>query len=154
MIFTPCANEILKLYTAKINEINFGGKCYLGFSTTVPNADGSNFKEPTNASYARIQLNINEATEWTDRWGEVSGGVVTNAHEVTSPECKEEGGWPSLVFFGIFSEKEGGTPSMGDYLTDPDGEPDEDGNYPHKPLDVAVNHVAVFRKGTLRLKIS
>ena len=156
MIFTSCANAILNLYTAKSKSLEVGGKCYIGFSTTVPNADGSNFNEPSPSqypSYERIQLNINEATEWTDKWGTVSGGVVTNEHEFTTPECKEEDGWPTLVFFGIFPEKSGGTPSMGDYLTDPEAEPDEDGNYPQKPLDVEVNHCAVFRKNTLRLKI-
>lgn len=156
MIFTSFANDVLSFVTGKTSRLSSSGHCYLGFSSTVPNADGSNFTEPSPAaypSYKRIQLNINEATQWTDRWGTISGGKVSNAEEITSAECLETDGWPELVYFGIFTTESGGTPIMGDYLTDPDGEPDEDGKYPAKPLDVAYNHVAVFRIGTLQLSL-
>ena len=157
MIFTQCANEILKLYTAKIPELNVSGKCYIGFSTTVPNADGSNFHEPdpvTYPSYERVLMNVNEASQWTDKWGNTANGIVTNKDEIVTNECLEKDGWPELVFFGIFTEKSGGVPKMGDYLTDPEGEPDpETGKYPTKSLNVEYNHVAVFRANTIKLHI-
>ena len=156
MIFTPFGNEILELVPGKVAVLETTGYCFLGLSTTVPNADGSNFNEPDPAaypSYKRIQVNINEAIQWTDHWGTVSGGEVTNSEAFSSDECLEEDGWPEMVFFGIFQTESGGTPKMGDYLTDPDGEPDENGDYPHKSLKVSYNHVATFRIGTLHLKI-
>ena len=155
-ITTPNANKIWELYTGKSTQITGTGKCYLGFSSTKPNADGSNFTEPDPAiypSYARIQMNINEAMEWTDIWGAVAEGKVANAKEFTSTECKEEDGWPTFTHFGIFGQEEGGVPLATDFLTDPDGEPDENGIYPAKSLTVAKNHVAVFRVGTLQLKL-
>ena len=156
MITTSNANNIWKLFTGKLKNISGTGKCYLGFSITTPNADGSNFNEPdpdTYPSYSRIQLNINEAMAYTDVWGEVENGMVSNAKEFTSPECKEEGGWETFTHFGIFDCATGGTPIAFDLLTDPDGTPDEDGNYPAKTLTVECNHVAVFRAGTLQLKL-
>lgn len=156
MISTPEANKILQLFTGKIKSITGTGKCYLGLSSTTPTAAGGNFTEPAPAtypSYARVQLNINEAMTYTDLWGAVADGIVTNAKEITTAECKETGGWPTFTHFGIFDAETGGTPKMWDLLTDPDGEPDEDGVYPAKELTVGLNHVGVFRIGTLRLTL-
>lgn len=157
MIHTTFANNILKLLTAKIAKLDSTGKCYLGFSTTDPQADGSNFTEPDSAtypSYARIQLSITEALEWTDKWGDTVNGMITNAKEFTSRECLEEGGWPTFSHFGIFDRITGGTPLVSDLLRDPDGEKDSaTGLYPPKTLTVDQNKVAVFRIGTLQLTI-
>lgn len=156
MITTPNANLIWQLYTGKIKSISGTGKCYLGFSSTTPNDDGSNFTEPdssTYPSYSRIQLNIYEAMTYTDKWGTVSNGAVSNAEEIVSSECQETDGWPEFTHFGIFGAETGGTPLAFDLLTDPDGEADEDGKYPAKTLTVAQNNVAVFRIGALQLKL-
>lgn len=158
MIHTHFANKILQFATAKVVNLEGTGKCYLGFSSTTPNTDGSNFTEPSSASYPsyeRIQLSIAEALEWTDKWGSVANGVVSNAEEFTSRECLEEGGWPEFTHFGLFDCKTGGTPLVSDLLRDPDGEIDaETGLYPEKSLTVALNKVAVFRAGTLQLTIA
>ena len=156
MITTSYSDKIWELFTGKTRNITGTGKCYLGFSTTVPNNDGSNFSEPdpsTYPSYARIQLNINEAMAYTDLWGDVADGMVSNAKEFTSAECKEEGGWETFTHFGIFDCPTGGVPVAFDLLTDPDGTPDADGRYPAKTLTVECNHVAVFRIGALQLKL-
>lgn len=152
MITTPNANKIWQLFTGKTNVINGTGKCYLGLSTSTPNADGSNFKEPTGGNYSRILLNISTVAQYVDKWGTVANGMVTNAKEICSSECLAEGGW-SFTHFGIFDAETGGTPIAFDHLTDPDGEPDEDGRYPAKTLNVAYGTVAVFRKETLQLKL-
>lgn len=159
MINTSLADQILEFITCKISatSLTSSGKCYLGFSTTTPTANGGNFTEPdstTYPSYRRIQLNILEASEYTDLWGEVSNGAVSNAIEVTSAECLEEGGWPTFTHFGIFQQQKGGEFLMADELTDPDGEPDEDGRYPAKSLTVAKNEVAIFSIGKLQLRLS
>lgn len=157
MIHTSFANEVLKLATAKVAKLEGTGKCYLGFSTTAPNKDGSNFNEPDPTiypSYERIQLSIAEALEYTDKWGTVADGVVSNTEEFTSRECMEEGGWPEFSHFGIFNCKTGGTPIASDVLRDPDGEIDaETGLYPEKTLVVGFERVAVFREGTLQLRL-
>lgn len=157
MINVNIANQLLSYITAKETTINFigSGFCYLGFSSTTPAKDGSNFTEPDSAtypSYERVQLNVKEAIEYTDVFGDVANGEVKNTKEFTTRECKEESGWPTFTHFGIFKAETGGTPLAWDWLTDPDGEEDEDGNYPKKSLTVAQNNVAVFRKETLRLK--
>ena len=156
MITTAYANKLLSLMTAKTDTLVGTGYCYLGLSTTVPNADGSNFSEPdpsTYPSYSRIQLNVTEATKWTDIWGDAVDGAVSNAKEFTSAECKEEAGWPECVYFGIFDSATSKTPIAVDPLTDPDGQPDDEGKYPAKSLTVEYEHVAVFRIGTLRLQL-
>lgn len=153
MLSIGLRNKILQLITAKSERIDGTGFCYLGLSSTAPNADGSNFTEPSASSYARVQLNVNEAMEYTDKWGTVANGIVTNADEITTHECQEEDGWGILTHFGIFDRETGGTPIAFDLLTDPDGEPDENGIYPAKALEITKNKVAVFRKGTLQLKL-
>lgn len=157
MINVSIANSLLEYFTAKTSTFSLsgGGECYLGFSSSTPANDGSGFTEPDSAtypSYERIQLHILKATEYTNVFGEVKNGEVTNELEFTTRECQEESGWPTFTHFGIFLNKEGGSPVAWDWLTDPDGVEDENGNYPKKSLTVAVNNVAVFRKGTLRLK--
>lgn len=156
MISVDLANDILKLITAKSTSLASTGTglCYLGFSSVDPGADGSNFTEPSSAaypSYTRIQLNVLEATKYTDKWGAVADKRVALLEEITTSECLEEGGWPTFIYFGIFNNKTGGKLLAWDLLTDPDGEPDENGQYPAKPLTVAKGNVAVFRTDSLVL---
>lgn len=173
MIHTAFANKCLQLATAKATFdesreqciITGTGFCYLGLSATeadsegnrVINADGSNFNEPdatTYPSYERIQMSVAEALEYTDVWGTVANGVVSNIKEFTSRECTEDSGWPEFYHFGIFEDKTGGYPLMSGVLRDPDGEADaETGLLPEKSLTVAKNRVAVFRAGMLQLTL-
>ena len=161
MISVNLANSILKYITAKENKISESGAglCYLGFSTVDPGSNGSAFKEPdatTYPSYSRIQLNVYSAKDYTDKWGNVENKSVALADEIVSSECQEEGGWPEFTHFGIFNSKTVGSANATtllawDLLTDPDGSPDEAGQYPAKTLKVGKNEVAVFRAGSLKL---
>lgn len=163
MIHTNFANECLKLALAKVDELSGTGLCYLGLSATEPDeegnraisADGSNFAEPdseTYPSYERIQLSVTEALQYTDVWGAVANGMVSNTKEFTSRECREADGWPECYHFGIFTSKTGGVPIASGALRDPDGTPDETtGLLPEKSLKVEQNRVAVFRAGVLQL---
>ncbi|MBQ8233107.1 MAG: hypothetical protein IJZ34_14455 [Lachnospiraceae bacterium] len=157
MLTTTISNKVLNIITAKAKEqtLTGSGLCYLALSTTTPNADGSNFTEPTASSYERIRLNDYEGMEYVDMWGSVSNGTVTNKLEITSRECTDEEGWGEATHFGIFNAKAPGSGTLlaFDLLTDPDGEPDENGIYPAKSLTVGYKHVAVFRVGTLQLQI-
>lgn len=154
MIHTSFANKCLQLLTAKSKSISGSGLCYLGFSSTAPTKSGSNFTEPGSSypSYERIQLAITEALEYTDMWGTISNGVVSNAKEFVSRECAEEAGWPTFSHFGIFDAKEDGTLIISGVLRDPTGTPDETtGLLPEKTMTITKGEVAVFREGTLQL---
>lgn len=155
MIHTTFANKCLQLATAKITSISGAGLCYLGFSSTAPMKSGSNFTEPSSAtypSYERIQLAVTSALTYTDMWGAISNGVVANAKEFVSRECTEENGWPTFSHFGIFDCKTGGTPIISGVLRDPSGTPDATtGLLPEKTMKVDKGEVAVFREGTLQL---
>lgn len=153
MITTEMRNKILSLFTGKIKNIAGTGMCYLGFSSTTPGNDGSNFTEPTTGDYERVQLNILEAIKWTDTWSDVTEGTVTNAKELVTKECKQEGGWPEFTHFGIFDAKTGGKPIAFDLLRDPDGD-EVEGVKPAKSLKIEKNNVAVFRVGTLSLNLT
>lgn len=158
MIHTPTANKILNFLAGKVSTLSGTGKCYIGFSSTVPNADGSNFTEPdptTYPSYKRIQICISEAAAYTDKWGAAADGMITNEEEFSSAECLEAGGWPEWTHFGIFGSSSGGVPLASDLLRDPDGTPDAaTGLKPAKTLTVECNKVAVFRIGTLTLSLT
>lgn len=156
MLNTTQANNILKLITGKIEYIQGTGECYLGLSTTTPNANGSNFHEPDPyecPSYSRVRLNLSAEAEATDIWGEVVDGVVTNIQEIRTPICSDRNGWGTLTHFGIFDSETNGIPLAFDAITDPMGQPDENGKRPAKPLTVAVDHMIVFRPGALQLKL-
>lgn len=160
MISVELANKILNFIIGHSASLGSNsGECFLGFSTKDPGSSGSNFSEPSTSqypSYARIQLNIEKASEYTNKWGTVSNKEVSLAEEIVSPECLENGGWPTFTHFGIFNTKTvGSAPATTllawDLLTDPDGTPDSYGQYPAKPLTVGKNEVAVFRTGSLKL---
>lgn len=160
MISVDLANKMLNYIIGFSADLKTStGKCYLGFSTKDPGEDGAAFSEPSTTaypSYARIQLNITAAAEYTNKWGPVANKEVSLAEEIVSPECLEEGGWPTFTHFGIFNEKNVGSVNATtllawDLLTDPEGVPDENGQYPAKPLTVKKNEVAVFRTDSLKL---
>lgn len=169
MITTYIADQILNLIIAKRGAVSteYSGsaenptfECWLGFSTTAPNIDGTNFTEPDPTacpSYGRVRLHVNEtngdSSKWTNKWGTVANATVENIDEVVTNEVLEEEGWGTLSHFGIWTKETGGKLLAYDILTDPDGEPDENGRYPAKVLTMEKNHVAVFRAGTLKLSL-
>lgn len=157
MFYTALRNKFLEYLTAKTKTITGSGYCYLGFSSTTPNADGTNITEPSSSeypSYKRIRLNVNSAMPYTDVFTTVSNGQVTNKVELTTPECKEEGGWPTFTHFVIFDQETGGNALAGDSIVNPDGDIDSNGSYPATTLTVPKNHVAVIRIGAINLKFN
>lgn len=163
MLHTNYANKFLNLITAQVDTLHGTGKCYIGFSSTAPNLAGENFTEPTSKSYARIQVAVTDALQYTDKMGGIDsdgnataqayGGAITNTSAFSSEQCLEEEGWPEFTHFGIFDTKTGGMPIASDVLRDPDGEPDENGLYPESTLKVEHRQVAVFKVGALQLTL-
>lgn len=96
------------------NQINFSGDLYLGLLTQMPEADGSNFKEPTDSNYKRIKIDtksrINkknfidaakaEEKVLTDNGLYATPVSVTNQGAILFPEAGTD--WNEVVGFGIF----------------------------------------------------
>lgn len=160
MLHTTYANKFLQLITGKTKSISGTGKCYIGFAAAhEPNAGGSTFTaaEPSAAtypSYKRIQVAISDALAYTDKWGAISGGLVSNASAFSTEQCLEEGGWPEFTHYGIFDCETGGYPIASDVIRDPDGEPDENGLYPETTMKVEYKQVSVFKVGALQMTLN
>lgn len=147
MITTTNANNILKLFFAQISEIKGTGKCYLGLSTTTPNADGSNFVEPDSTTgYKRVQINILNAMEYTNQMSVPQNGEIENTNEIVFPEALTP---YRVTHFGIFGAEVGEIPLYTHALTA--STPSDDGTYAEQPVDVATNEVLLFRQGALSL---
>lgn len=84
---------------------------YIGFSTTTPLEDGTNFTEPSGNNYSRI------ATVAAD-WDAATGGAPStkkNGSAITSPTAS--GSWSTLTHMGIFDAASGGSPKWWAALT-------------------------------------
>lgn len=69
---------------------------YMGFSTTTPNPDGTNFTAPTYTGYARKQVTFNAA----------ASRAITNNGIVTFDPCSS--GNNTLTYWGLFDQLAGG----------------------------------------------
>ena len=150
MITTNKANDILKLFFGQSKSLTASGNCYLALSTTTPNADGSNFSEPytdaegNDTGYARVQININEAQQYTNKMSVPTDGAIVNNMEITFPEALVN--YPAdVTHFGVFDVKEGGTPLYTHALTTA-VEP-----YTAQPVSIEAGEVLLFRQGALSL---
>lgn len=150
MITTNKANDILELFFGQAKSLVGSGKCYLALSTTTPNADGSNFTEPytdaggNDTGYTRVQININEAQQYTNKMAVPENGSITNNMEIVFPEALVN--YPAdITHFGVFDVKEGGTPLYTHALTTA-VEP-----YTAQPVSIEAGEVLLFRQGSLSL---
>lgn len=72
MVSTYWSNEALKLLYKNNSNVNF----YIGLSSTMPNADGSNLNEPFGGNYARMPIGA---------FNEPANGKITNSEMITFP---------------------------------------------------------------------
>lgn len=110
------AQEYLKTFTGYITSFRIL-PCYMGMSTTIPNADGSNFTEPNvNTGYKRFVL--------TDVDNSVFGGatVVGSSASVSNEDAVMQtiatAPWGTLRYIGLFDQATGGTPYVFAPLTE------------------------------------
>ncbi len=84
---------------------------YYGLSTTVPNATGGNFTEPTIGvnGYARKQID-------TGDWDTPASGESANTAEEAFPAASG-GNWGTILAIGRFSAATGGVPDVVKQLT-------------------------------------
>lgn len=112
--------------------------CYMGLSTTTPNANGSNFTEPSGTlGYARSVIGISGQSA-TQVMGNPSNGSVSNTDIIFFPEAT--GSWGTITHFGLFTAASGGQLIVYGALT--------------TPITVAANYVPLFRAGNFTLTLT
>lgn len=88
-----------------------GNRAYLGVFSSI---SGSNFIEPTDSSYTRVQCGIRysgSSEGWTFTYttdGTKATLTAKNNGEIHLPETTQA--WETINYFGIFSSSSGGTP--------------------------------------------
>ena len=81
---------------------------YVGASTTVPLADGTNFTEPSGSGYARTAVpNDLTASGFTTTAGD---GTKENDDIVAFPTAT--GAWGTVIYLGLFEASSGGVPQV------------------------------------------
>lgn len=112
--------------------------CYIALSTTAPNADGTNFTEPSSASgYARSIIGLSGTTA-TQVMSVPSAGASSNTSIIFFPEATAS--WGTVTHFGLYSSATGGNLVLYGTLTN--------------PIAVAANYVPLFRVGNFSLTLS
>lgn len=88
-----------------------GNRAYLGVFSSI---SGSNFIEPTDSSYTRVQCGIRKSSS-SEGWnfsysaeGTKATLTVTNNAEIHLPETTQA--WDTINYFGIFSSTSASTP--------------------------------------------
>jgi len=111
--------------------------CYMGLSTSTPNADGTNFTEPSSTlGYARSVIGISGQSA-TQVMGNPSNGSVSNTDIIFFPEATSA--WGTITHFGLFTAASGGTLIVYGALT--------------SPITVSANYVPLFRVGNFTLTL-
>lgn len=119
-----------QLNDKKNNAVLFPTEPYLALFTTMPNADGTGYAEPTVADYNRVSLVtkgpkavqiMGAATveAGTDEYAGKNVAVVKNQDIIVYPENETEDYNAPVVGFGVFSAKENGTLILWGELTEP-----------------------------------
>ena len=112
--------------------------CYIALSTTSPNADGTNFTEPsTSAGYARSIIGLSGTTA-TQVMSNPTAGASSNTSIIFFPEATAS--WGTVTHFGLYSSQTGGSLVLYGTLTN--------------PIAVAANYVPLFRVGNFSLTLS
>lgn len=122
---------------------------YIALSTTTPNADGSNFTEPsTSASYTRLNITSKMAggggsipTDSSDY--SVPAGVNRNNDILVFNEALAN--WGTITHYGLFSSATGGTAIYTGAIKDDDGN--------DTSVTVNATDVAVFKIGQIEITI-
>lgn len=104
------ANEVLDgmfadpVYTAPSTH-------WIGLSSTTPNADGTNFTEPSGGNYGRVAVTAGTFSAASSR-------TKVNSSVITFPQASSDwaGGSP-MSHWGLFDVSSGGTPRFVDALT-------------------------------------
>ena len=71
-----------------------GGSWFIGLYTTLPDDDGNGGVEVATASYARQSI----------LYDTPANGIMNNSNQIVFPVPLEEGGYGTIVGFGVFTD--------------------------------------------------
>ena len=130
------ANSLL---TALFKGGSFSGPStvYLGLSTNDPEA--GQFFEMSGDTYERVLI-AERGKTYPDYMGEVNKRSITNAKQINFNRSTTA--WPTIFGFGLFYDKEGGSPYYYAKVDNPEG------------VSVPSNAVALFDPNTLTVSIA
>ena len=82
MITNATANSILNAFFGRTNQISLASTCYIGLSTTTPDANGNNFTEPASETgYSKVLIgNYNQSN--TMLMDAASEGTISNSSNI------------------------------------------------------------------------
>lgn len=133
------------------NKVDFPNIPYLALFTTMPNADGTGYAEPTVADYNRVSL-VEKGPKDVQIMGEAGTeagtgdytgkrvAVIENQDIIVFPENETVDYNAPVVGFGVFSAKTGGTLILWGELTE--------------PVTITAGEIPVFRIGEFVFKLA
>jgi len=138
MAFTTTGStNILKQLIGKVSNgvlVN----CYMALSTTTPNADGTNFTEPSSTTgYARTVIGLYNQPA-TQVMSDPVNGTTANKDIIFFPEASAT--WGTITYFGLYTAQTGGQLILYGALS--------------SPITVAANYVPLFRAGNFSLTLA
>lgn len=138
MITRNTANKILEGFFGRQGNFSLASSCYIGLSTTTPDAAGSNFSEPSSSSgYARVMLGTQGQSNTYVMDAAVNGSICNTSNIIFFPEATAS--WGTVTHFGLFSSKTGGTPILWGALS--------------SSISIPSGYIPIFRAGALTVSL-
>ena len=138
MITRNTANSILNAFFGKSQYASLASTCYIGLSTTTPDAAGANFSEPsTSSGYARVMLGSHNQTNTQLMDAPSNGSICNTSNIIFFPEATSS--WGTVTHFGLFSNKTGGTPILWGALS--------------SSISIPSGYIPIFRAGALTVSL-
>lgn len=138
MITQSTANSILNAFFGRSQYASLASTCYIGLSTTTPDAAGANFTEPAaGTGYSKVLIGTyNQAN--TQMMDAASNGTISNSSNIIFfPEATAA--WGTITHFGIFTSKTATTPIMWGALS--------------TSIAVPSGYIPIFRAGALNVSL-
>lgn len=138
MAFTTAGStNILRQLIGKVSN-GILTNCYMALSTTTPNADGTNFTEPSaTTGYARTVIGLYNQSA-TQVMNDPVNGTTSNKDIIFFPEASAT--WGTITYFGLYTAATGGQLILYGALS--------------SPITVAANYVPLFRAGNFSLTLA
>ncbi|MGI6594987.1 MAG: phage tail fiber protein [Christensenellales bacterium] len=138
MITQQTANAILNAFFGRAQYAMLASTCYIGLSTTLPDASGNNFTEPdATTGYSKVMIgNYNQSS--TMLMSPATAGTISNTENIIFfPEATSA--WGTITHFGIFTSKTSTVPIMWGALT--------------TSISVPSGYIPIFRAGALNVSL-
>ena len=138
MITQNTANSILNAFFGRSQYASLASTCYIGLSTTTPDANGNNFTEPASETgYSKVLIgNYNQSN--TMLMDAATEGTISNSSNIIFfPEATST--WGTISHFGIFTSKTATTPIMWGALS--------------TSISVPSGYIPIFRAGALNVSL-